>query len=855
LERPRIKRLLENAVKSPYVAVIAGSGYGKTQAVYSFLREYGAPTAWIQLSERDNSPMRFWESFSRTMELYSERVAARMRALGFPETDGQFAEVAAIPEDELSPDEKHVLVFDDFHLIEDGPVLQFMKRAAQAPFPNITMILISRANPDINLVGLLSKGLLVHINEDELRFTEDETARYFQLAGIPLSSQGVSDIYGDTAGWAFALNLVGLSLKKSAARQRDARVAMKLNVFSMIENEVFLAISEELRRFLIQLSLIDRLSTDLVAELAGDEALVGEMGKISAFIRYDIYLNAYHIHHLFLDYLRQKQGALAEDEKRGVYLAAARWCERNDYKADAVAYYHKAGEYGAIVRITRLFPMQIPFEQARFLLGVYDGAPADVLERIASYHYQRARLLIGIGRYGDAAAELESLVGRHSAPPGAKASDSGASDSEASDSEASDSKASDSDFSRQILCGAYLELSFIGYLTLPDTDRCDFDALMEKAGECYRPDSGCEDFAYTDVSLDAWASRVGTARKGAMEEYIEALARAIPHASKILDGFMSGLDDLARGELQLYKGNLKDAEAFAGQALREASARRQHEVQNRSLFCLMRVAAAQGNFARIQELLEALEAQLEDDEYALRFTSCDIARGWYYALLGQPGMVPGWLKSEFSHESIGNFIAGFGNFVKTKFYYADKRYYELLSFIESGRGADSALFGKLEAKVLEAACHHRLKDAGAALAALKEAYELALSNELVMPFVELGKDMRTLTAAAMRDGGCGIPRQWLEMINRKAATYAKRLTGVVLEYKKANRIGGGARLSARETDVLNDLYRGLSRSEIAANRDLSINTVKMVLNTIYAKLDADNIADVIRTALEQKLIP
>ncbi|MDR1320502.1 MAG: LuxR C-terminal-related transcriptional regulator [Gracilibacteraceae bacterium] len=827
LERPRVKKLLENAVKSPYVAVIAGTGYGKTQAVYSFLQEYDAPTAWIQLSERDNSPMRFWESFSRTMELYNRHMAARMRELGFPGTDDRFAEVVTIPEDELAPGEKHVLVFDDFHLLEDGPVLGFMKRAAQVPFPNITMILISRTNPDINLVGLLSKGLIVHIHEDELRFTEDETARYFQHIGIPLSAQSLADIYSDTGGWAFALYLVGLSLKKSPARQRGARTAMKLNVFSMIENEVFLAVSERLRRFLIRLSLIEHLSTDLVATLAGDGTLVSEMGKISAFIRYDIYLNAYHIHHLFLDYLRQKQDILTEEEKRGVYLEAARWCEKNDYTADAVAYYHKAGEYEAVVRVTRCLPMQIPSEQARFLLSVYDSGPTDLLEQIPAYHYQRSRLLISVGRYEDAAAELQDRVSKYSALP-------------------------DSDFNRQILCGAYVELGVVGYLTLPDTDRCDFDVFMEKAAEYYRPDSY---FAPTGISLSAWASKVGAARPGAMEEYIEALSRAIPHASGILGGYMSGLDDLARGELQFYKGNLKSAGAFAEQALRKAAARGQYEVQNRSLFYLLRIAVAQGNFEKILELFKALEPQLENDEYALRFTSYDIICGWYYALLGQPRLVPVWLKGEFSRESIGAFIAGFGSFVKTKFYYADKRYYELLSFIDSGRGTDSILFGKLEMKVLEAVCHSRLKESEAALASLKEAYGLALSNDLVMPFIEAGKDMRTLTAAAMRDRRHEIPRQWLEMVNRKAATYAKRLTGVVAEYKKMNNINDDVRLSARETEVLSDLYHGLSRAEIAASRNLSVNTVKMVLSTIYAKLNADSIASVIRTALERKLIP
>jgi LuxR family maltose regulon positive regulatory protein len=339
-----------------------------------------------------------------------------------------------------------------------------------------------------------------------------------------------------------------------------------------------------------------------------------------------------------------------------------------------------------------------------------------------------------------------------------------------------------------------------------------------------------------------------------MEEYIETLTRAIPHASEILNGYMSGLDDLAKGELQFYKGNLKQAGDLIDRALRNAEAHRQYDIQNRALFYLIRIAVAKENYENIGKLFKALESQLDNDEYAFRFTSYDIICAWHYSVLGQPRSVPAWLKREFSHESIGTFIAGFGNFAKTRFYYADKRYYELLSFIDSGRGTDSILFGKLEMKVLEAACHYQIKDAESAMSSLKEAYDLALSNELVMPFIELGKDMRTLTAAAMRDNRRDIPRKWLEMINRKAATYAKRLTGVVSEYKRINRISDDVRLSARETDVLSDLYNGLSRSEIAANQNLSINTVKMVLNTIYAKLNANSVADVIRTALDRKLI-
>jgi len=52
-------------------------------------------------------------------------------------------------------------------------------------------------------------------------------------------------------------------------------------------------------------------------------------------------------------------------------------------------------------------------------------------------------------------------------------------------------------------------------------------------------------------------------------------------------------------------------------------------------------------------------------------------------------------------------------------------------------------------------------------------------------------------------------------------------------------------LSAREYEVLTDLYHGLSREEIAAHRFLSINTVKKIFQSIYIKLDASNNIDAI----------
>jgi len=63
-----------------------------------------------------------------------------------------------------------------------------------------------------------------------------------------------------------------------------------------------------------------------------------------------------------------------------------------------------------------------------------------------------------------------------------------------------------------------------------------------------------------------------------------------------------------------------------------------------------------------------------------------------------------------------------------------------------------------------------------------------------------------------------------------------------------------AALSPREEEVLRDLYDGFSREEIAAGHELSVNAIKLMINSICEKLGARNIADMIQIAMEWGLV-
>jgi LuxR family maltose regulon positive regulatory protein len=149
---------------------------------------------------------------------------------------------------------------------------------------------------------------------------------------------------------------------------------------------------------------------------------------------------------------------------------------------------------------------------------------------------------------------------------------------------------------------------------------------------------------------------------------------------------------------------------------------------------------------------------------------------------------------------------------------------------------------------------YKLKNRKAAFASLAEAKALAEPNRILLPFIELGKDMRTLSAAAIKEPSCDIEVDWLETINRRSAAYAKRQAHLASRYRQEYQLGSEVVFSSRELEVLMDLSQGLSRTEIAAVRGLSITTVKTVISNTYNKLEVDSLADLIRVAVQQKLI-
>ena len=835
-ERMRLNQLFKEAVRYPVVMICAGAGYGKTSAVHDFVRGYAATTAWMQLSERDNVGGRFWENFIHTIGQVNTAFCKAIASLGLPDTEDKFNKYLAAVQKYLPPLEKWVLVLDDVHILEDPLVIRFTERILQNLSVGTSVILISRSTPRLNITSMVSKGHVFTISESELCFSENEAAQYFGQLEISPQTENLREIMQDTEGWVFALNLIARSYQKAPGYTGYLRSAMKSNIFQLMETEIWDGISAEVQSFLVRLSLISHLSFELIDLLAkGDKDLVAEMERQNAYVRRDSYINAYLIHHLFLEFLVTKQHLLSEEQKRETYAIAGEWCNQNGFKIDALSYYEKIGDYTTIIAILYAMPAQMPFDVAQFCLAIFDRAPQEAYDTVLYLALTHVRCCMRTGQWQRSIELAQHYETKLLQLP------------------------QDSQFRVASLAGLYLLWSYLRNFLCVNDDVFDFDIYLEKFCQCHGMPEALKNHSTRVRVLGPWAIANGSSKKGMPEKYIQAVSRASVYMPKTYNGFMGGEEELVKGELLFFQGDMNASETLFAQAIIKAKEHRQFEIHNRAMLYTIRLCIAQGNYPKIEQMMKDMKAQMDEADYANRFVNYDIALGVYSYAVGLMDKVPESIKRDISAYSHASFIENLENQLKIRFKYFTRNYPPILAYIQEMRQRESYLFGRLAMMAMESCIYYKMKDKEKAFAVLAEAHETASPNDLVMHFIELGKDMRTVTNFALKEAGNykkigSIPKPWLEMINRKSASYAKRHAHIITQYRDANNMVDTSAISPRETDILTDLSHGLSRAEIASSRNISINTVKMVINNLYSKLGAENLADLIRIAVERKLI-
>jgi LuxR family transcriptional regulator, maltose regulon positive regulatory protein len=355
--RPRLADRLDEGLARGLVLVCAPAGYGKTVALADWARRSGRPVAWLSLDTGDNDPVRFWRHIVAAVGPSRPGVAEGLLPLFSAPPPSSFAGLATALINELAAqpgDEQAVLVLDDYHLIDAEPVHESLLLLVEHLPPGLRVMLASRSDPPLPLGRLRARGQLAELRAAELRFTADEAAALLrQVAGeasTALSGADVAALTARTEGWAAGLQLAGLSLRGQAdtARFVAAFSGSHRYVLDYLTGEVLQRLDEQVRDFLLETSVLERLSGELcdtVTGRAGSQALLEQVEQAGLFlVPLDDVRGWWRYHHLFADLLRARLQQERPARAVALHRAAAAWHQERDLADEAVRHALAAGD-------------------------------------------------------------------------------------------------------------------------------------------------------------------------------------------------------------------------------------------------------------------------------------------------------------------------------------------------------------------------------------------------------------------------------------------------------------------------------------------------------------------------------
>jgi LuxR family transcriptional regulator, maltose regulon positive regulatory protein len=380
--RPRLAQRLDEGWGSGLVLVCAPAGYGKTVVLAEWARGHQRPVAWLSLDAGDNDPARFWRHAVAALDRVRPGISERMVPLFGPPPPPSFEPLVTALINELAgqPDaDQALLVLDDYHVISSQLVHESLGFLLEHRPPGLHLALTSRSDPPLALARLRARGQLTELRAAELRFTPGEAAALLQqVAGAPggarpdapLPDAVAAALAARTEGWAAGLQLAGLSLREQ--NDVDGFVAAFTGshryVLDFLAEEVLERQSEQVRTFLLQTSVLERLSGELcntVTGRPGGQALLEQIERAGLFlVPLDEVRGWWRYHHLFADLLRARLQAEQPGGVAELHRNAAAWYDDHEMADDAIRHAVAAGEMVWAARLIEQY-----FDELFYLRG------------------------------------------------------------------------------------------------------------------------------------------------------------------------------------------------------------------------------------------------------------------------------------------------------------------------------------------------------------------------------------------------------------------------------------------------------------------------------------------------------
>ncbi len=355
VSRPRLIELLDRGTERKLTLVSAPAGFGKSTLLAEWLADTPAgerPAAWVSLDQNDNDPTRFWAYFitalQKVMPGVGKSVLTLLHSPKAPPTEvllGTLLNEISTNSGDGSTDRGHdfVLVLDDYHAIEAESIHAGVAFLLDHLPPQMHLIITGRSDPPLPLARLRGRGESTELRAPDLRFTPDEVADFLSdVMGLELSADHVAVLETRTEGWIAGLQLAALSMqgRDDVSGFISAFAGDDRYIVDYLVEEVLQRQPERVRSFLLQTSVLDRLSGSLCDAVTGQEdgkRMLETLERGNLFlVPLDGNRQWYRYHHLFGDVLHSRLAEEQPDRLPTLHRQAGDWYGKNGLPSDVV---------------------------------------------------------------------------------------------------------------------------------------------------------------------------------------------------------------------------------------------------------------------------------------------------------------------------------------------------------------------------------------------------------------------------------------------------------------------------------------------------------------------------------------
>ncbi len=423
VDRSRLNGRLKQIERHPLTLVSAPAGYGKSVLLSAWLEQCAGHGAWLSLDINDNDLSSFVSYFLAALRsaipAFGDDLSDLLVSASLPPVqtfvEMLFAELSRLDED-------IILMIDDYGVITDDAVHEFIIELMRHPHPSLHLVMSTRHDPPLPLNEWRARNQLVEIRNIELRFSLAESKSFLQrTVDTHLDEETITALHAKTEGWAAGLRLAALSFSRveDFRDQIDRLSGSNMYIRDYLVSQVLIHLPAEKQLFLLQTSILDRLCASLCqavimldSPLVDTQATLLELETANVFtIPLDDSRQWFRYHHLFDEFLQTR---LHESYSSAVVVAlhsrASAWFAAHGFIEEALQHALAAGDSEAAVQLVAANRHELINQESyqrlsswlqMFPQQIIDGSPDLLL--IQARFAQTARFDI---------AELHQLVGK-----------------------------------------------------------------------------------------------------------------------------------------------------------------------------------------------------------------------------------------------------------------------------------------------------------------------------------------------------------------------------------------------------------------------------------------------------------